>query len=219
MNLAAVTNDHAIQLASAAHDLGKLDTQWQRWARAWQRLVYEKGQWSVPYREPDLGYFFAKTNYDYQSRDQRIWQKELATKRPKHACESVRIARGLILSSLGVNSPSHPNYPVARAVCNAIAHHHTPTAHEYGQTTVQKQAKTAIKEAFAVVCRDGSWNYDLERLVLAFEKGDLAPSNASPTHITRPDVASGPEKLYETWLMFLVVRALRMSDQRADIYQ
>lgn len=219
MGLEAGTIDRAIQLAIAAHDLGKLDTQWQRWARAWQRLVYEKGQWSNPYREPDSDYFFAKTNYDYQSRNQRDWQKELAIKRPKHACESVGIARGLILTSLGVNSTSHPNYPVARAVCNAIAHHHTPTAHEYGKTTIQTQAKTAIKEAFDVVCRDGGWNADFEQLVLTFEKGDLAPSNASPTLFTRPDVASGPEKLYETWLSFLIVRALRLADQRADIYR
>ncbi len=218
MHLETGTIDHAIQLAIAAHDLGKLDTQWQRWARAWQRLLYEKGQWSEPYQERDAAFFFAKTDYDYQSKEQQKWQKELSVKRPKHACEGVVAGRKLIMHSLGVNSAESPNIPVVRAICSAIAHHHTPTAHEYGATKISTQARTAIKNAFEVVCRDGSWSYDLERLLLTFEKGDLLPINASQGRSTQPDLASGPEKLLETWLAFLIVRALRLADQRADRY-
>jgi CRISPR-associated endonuclease/helicase Cas3 len=218
MHLEADTIDHAIQLAIAAHDLGKLDAQWQRWARAWQRLLYEKKQWSGPYQEKNASFFFAKTDYDYQSQEQREWQKELPIKRPRHACESAMTGRSLIMQSLGVNSPDSPNIPVVRAVCSAIAHHHTPTAHEYGATKISAQAQNAIKNAFDVVCRDGDWNYDLERLRLTFEKGDLCPVNASTLLLTQPDVASGPEKLLETWLAFLIVRALRLADQRADFY-
>ncbi len=218
MHLAPGTIDTAIQLAIATHDLGKLDTQWQRWARAWQRLLHEKGQWSRPYQERDQTFFFAKTDYDYRSNEQRTWQKELSIKRPKHACESVMVGRMLIMHSLGIDGPQSTNIPVLRAVCGAIAHHHTPQAHEYGATKITAEAKAAIKKAFEVVRRDNSWNYDLDHLVLKFEKGDLFPANASRGRFTQPDVAAGPEKLLETWLAFLIVRALRLADQRADLY-
>lgn len=218
LHLALDTIDTAIQLAIATHDLGKLDTQWQRWARAWQRLLYEKGQWSGPYQERDQSFFFAKTDYDYRSKEQREWQKELSVKRPKHACESVTAGRMLIMQSLGITGPDNPNMPVLRTVCGAIAHHHTPQAHEYGATRIAPGAKAAIKKAFEVVRRDTSWDYDLDHIVLQFADGDLFPSTASEALFTEPDVASGPEELLETWLAFVVVRALRLADQRADLY-
>lgn len=218
MALEPGTIDHAIQLAIAAHDLGKLDVQWQRWARAWQRLLHEKGQWTSPYQEHDRSFFFAKTDYNYRSSEQRKWPKELSVKRPKHACESVMAGRKLIMHSLGVTSTQHPNFPVVRAVCSAIAHHHTPTAHEYGATRISTEARAAIKQAFETVCRGNCWNYDLDRLHLAFEKGDLFPANISQGLCTQPDVTVGSERLLETWLAFLIVRALRLADQRADLY-
>jgi CRISPR-associated endonuclease/helicase Cas3 len=99
-----------------------------------------------------------------------------------------------------------------------VAHHHTPTAHEYGTTKISKEARAAIAEAFEVVRRGGGWNYDLDRLSLTFEKGDLCPVNTSQGLLTKPDIASGSEKLLETWLAYLIVRALRLADQRADLY-
>jgi CRISPR-associated endonuclease/helicase Cas3 len=219
MALAPGTIDHAIQLAIATHDLGKLDAKWQRWARAWQHLLYTKGQWTSPYREPDRSFFFAKTNYDFRSKEQYEWKQELREKRPHHACESVVAGRRLILHSLGINSPHSPNIPVARAVCSAIAHHHTPTAHEYGKTEISPIARTAIQNALEAVRRGGHWSYDLDRLTLTFEKGDLRPVNIEENpRLTEPRLAAGPEKLLETWLAFLVVRALRLADQRADLY-
>ena len=122
------------------------------------------------------------------------------------------------MHSLGVNSAESPNYPVVRAVCSAVAHHHTPTAHEYGATKISTAACASVEDAFEVVRRGSGWSYDLDRLSLTFEKGDLCPVNASQGRLTQPDIASGPEKLRETWLAFLIVRALRLADQRADLY-
>jgi CRISPR-associated endonuclease/helicase Cas3 len=219
LGLEAGTIDHAIQLAIATHDLGKLDDRWQRWARTWQRLLYEKGQWAAPYREPDKTTFLAKTDYDYRSKEQREWKKELQIKRPRHACESVMAGRKLIMRSLKVSSADKRNLPVVRAICYAIARHHTPTAHEYGTTTITPAAQAAIQRALENARRDGSGSYDLDSLALQFEKGDLLPvnSNGSPW-MTEPNVMAGPEKLLETWLAFLIVRALRLADQRADLY-
>jgi CRISPR-associated endonuclease/helicase Cas3 len=219
MGLETGTINHAIQLAIATHDLGKLDDHWQRWARAWQRLLYEKGQWTAPYRAPDKAAFLAKTDYDYRSKEQREWQNELQIKRPRHACESVMAGRKLIMRSLKVSSADKRNLPVVRAICYAIARHHTPTAHEYGITKIDLTAQAAIQRALENVRRGGSWNYDLDHLAFQFEKGDLLPVNSNGgTWMTEPNVMSGPEKLLETWLAFLIVRALRLADQRADLY-
>ncbi len=218
MGLDKGTIDTAIQLAIATHDLGKLDKQWQRWARAWQRFRHEKKWPATPYAEPDGMAFLAKTNYDYNSLKEREWQKELAIKRPRHACESVMAARRLILFSLGVTGAQSPNMPVVRAICRAIAHHHSPTAHEYGKTEITEGAKAAIKKAFELVRRGSRWDYDLDRLLLQFDKGDLFPVNASEGRFTHPEVAESREQRLETWLAFLIVRALRLADQRADSY-
>ena len=218
MGLDKGTIDTAIQLAIATHDLGKLDKQWQRWAFAWQRLQHEKKWPATPYVEPDQMAFLAKTDYDYRSTDQRKWQGELAIKRPKHACESVMAAGKLIQVSLGVTGLHSPNMSVVRAVYRAIAHHHSPTAHEYGKTEIAEGAKTAIKKAFEVVRRGSSWSYDLDHLLLKFDKGDLFPENADRPRFTHPEVAGSREQLLETWLAFLIVRALRLADQRADSY-
>lgn len=222
MGLAPGTIDHAIQLAIALHDLGKLGSEWQRWARAWQRLYMEKKGWMAQYREPKQDYFFAKTNYEYREREQREWQKELPLTRPHHACESVRIAEDLLAHSLGITDEHSPNLPVLRAICSAIAHHHTPLAHEYGATRIDPRACGAIEQAIRSVRRGEAWPYDLHLLNLVIGKGDLAPESASTRNeerqLTLPNVSSSREDCLETWLAFVITRALRLADQRADRY-
>ena len=218
MGLQRGTIDHAIQLAIATHDLGKLDDKWQRWARGWQCLRSEKTNWSAHYKEPGERYFFAKTDYDFRSKEEREWQKELRDKRPPHACESVTVGRAMIAQSLGISGTGNPMLPVLRAICYAIAHHHTTSAHEYGATSISPAAVTAINKAIEYVRREGVWTYDLQKLDLSFAKGDLFPVSLSRGKFTQPDVTSDTEELLETWLAFLIVRALRIADQRADIY-
>ncbi|GHO49673.1 CRISPR-associated helicase Cas3' [Ktedonospora formicarum] len=218
LGLEAGTIDHAIQLAIATHDLGKLADTWQTWARAWQRLLREKNSWAKDYQEPADDVFFAKTDYDWRSQEQRKWQKEVPGKRPNHSCESVMIGRSMLAQSLGIFQADHPNLPILRAVCTAIAHHHTPKAHEYGQTRVQPGAFSAVEKAIQAVNRDDSWSVDLSKLCLTLEAGDLDPITVSKEICTRPDVASSEDKRCETWLSFVIVRALRLADQRADRY-
>lgn len=222
MGLAPGTVDHAIQLALATHDLGKLSKGWQQWARAWQKLRLEKKQWATQYREPADDYFFAKTDYDYRDQHEHAWQKELPCTRPPHACESVRAAEDLLAQSLGITSPASPNLPVLRAICYAIAHHHTPTAHEYGATTIDPRARDVVEQAIRLVRRQDTWPYDARQMNLTFPKGDLAPVNASTQNderiMTLPDVSSTREDRLETWLAFVITRALRLADQHADRY-
>jgi len=215
MDLPTGIIDQAIRLAIACHDLGKLDWQWQAWAQAWQRLLYEH-QRRPTYALSDPAFCFAKTDYDY-SREQRKLQKEVKPKRPRHACESVAIGRSLIGASLGISKASgQERMPLLRAICGAIARHHTSQASEYGTVMLDERACKAAEEALKIAHQGATWNYDPSRLHLHVVKGDdLAPATASSPKLTRPGLDSGRIGELEALLYFVIVRALRLADQRA----
>lgn len=204
--------DHAIRLALACHDLGKLSEQWQQWAWEWQIFFYERQGWQ-PYTRQS-SFFFAKTDFDSASADQRQWQKDTKTKRPNHACESVAVGISLIADSLGVTSPESKSRPLLYTVCAAIARHHTPQAHDYGSVRLKPGAVEVVKEALELARQNLSWMYNLSRLKTEpIEGNTLVPRNAQPK-ITLPK--RGRLHELETWLYFVIVRALRLADQRAD---
>jgi CRISPR-associated endonuclease/helicase Cas3 len=211
--------DQAVQLALALHDVGKLNQNWQNWARAWERLYHERQGMGERYREPPRDYLFAKTTYDAGSREQRAWQRQVKPARPRHACESVALAYSLIKDSLQARiSNADLTRTVLKAVCYAIAHHHSVTAHEYEEVKLSPEVRQAVERALELVRRDDTrWHYDLSRLSLGCKKGDLFPENASEGRFTLPSLSS--PKRYETWLAFLITRALRLADQRADYYR
>ena len=206
--------DQAVRLAIACHDLGKLNQTWQKWALLWQILVREKLH-KDPYQLPDLTYCFAKTDYNY-SREQRLWQKEVQPKRPTHACESVVIARNLIGTSLGITkTDGKERLPVLRAVCGAIARHHTSQASKHGTAILNERSRKAAEEALKAAHQDAEWTFDPSLLVShILKENDLMPSNAVNTKLTLPSFGKRQDEL-ETWLYFVIVRALRLSDQRA----
>jgi CRISPR-associated endonuclease/helicase Cas3 len=206
--------DQAIRLAIAFHDLGKLNQLWQQWALSWQKLVREKMK-RDPYQLPDQSYYFAKTDYNY-SREQRKWQKEVQPKRPTHACESVAIARNLIGTSLGITRiDGKDRLPVLRAVCGAIARHHTSQASKHGKAILDERARKAAAEALKTAHQGKAWGYDPSLLTIhILQENDLMPFNARNTKLTLPSYDQRQDVL-ETWLYFVIVRALRLADQRA----
>lgn len=206
--------DQAIRLAIACHDLGKLDQRWQQWAVAWQQQLFQQ-QGRPAYMLPTPNFCFAKTDFDY-SRQQRDWQSQVTPKRPHHACESVAIGRALIATSLGVSKTEKRYVPVLRAVCGAIAHHHTAQASQYASFKLNANALKAAAEALHHVHMGSAWQYDVTRLQPSLDKGgDLAPASAMEWQITRPAWERGRVGELETWLYFVIVRALRLADQRA----
>jgi CRISPR-associated endonuclease/helicase Cas3 len=213
MNLPQGSIDQAICLAIACHDLGKLSKVWQEWAWAWQKLLY-KQQPSLS-TLPELPFFYAKTEFD-NSKEQRDLQREMKLKRPNHACESVIIGREMIADSLGINDANSKLLPLFFAVCGAIARHHTPNAHTYDNVMLASGAEEAVKEALEQVRQNASWKCDLSLLETKFIKGgNLAPDNVGDSDITIPK--RGRIHELETWLYFVIVRALRLADQRAGI--
>lgn len=209
--------DQAIRLAIACHDLGKLNRSWQQWALAWQKLLYEKQGRTVPYQPPDPSFCFAKTDFNFASREQRQWQKEVHLPRPHHACESVFLGRTLIGVSLGISKTSgEEQKAVWRAICGAIARHHSSQASAYSIAALDEKAQRAAEEALQIAHQGGSWSYDPARLETHIKRaGDLAPTSSEQWKITRPDWTSGRIGELETWLYFVIVRALRLADQRA----
>lgn len=213
MNLPSGSIDHAICLAIACHDLGKLSKTWQDWAWSWQKLLCE--QQSSLSALPELPFFYAKTEFD-NSQEQRDLQRGMKLKRPNHACESVVIGRDMIADSLGINDENSKLLPLFFAVCGAIARHHTPSAHTYDSVVLASGAEEAIREAIAQVQQSAFWQYNLSLLETKAIKGsNLVPDNVGDSEITIPK--RGRMHELETWLYFVIVRALRLADQRAGI--
>jgi CRISPR-associated endonuclease/helicase Cas3 len=208
--------DQAIRLALACHDLGKLGEQWQQWAWEWQTLLFKRQRWPTL---PSHPYFFAKTDFDFHSPDYRKWREEMKTRRPAHACEGVAVGMELIAESLYARVGEEKCEMLLRAVCGAIAHHHTADAHTYGTIKLKQGAIGAVKEALEQARQQLAWTYDLSHLnVSQVEGDDLAPATVAPSdaYITKP--RQGRLAELETWLYFVIVRALRLADQRADVF-
>jgi CRISPR-associated endonuclease/helicase Cas3 len=211
----AGTLDQAIRLAIACHDLGKLNQPWQHWALSWQTLLFEHQQ-RPAYQLPSPTFCFAKTDYN-DSREQREWQREVQPKRPRHACESVAIGRQLIAASLGITKEAgRERIPILRAICGAISRHHSAQASEYGPVQLNTRAIRAASEALQDALQGTSWDYDVRFLETALVTGgDLAPISAFKPKLTRPDPDDALQGDLETLLYFVIVRALRLADQRA----
>lgn len=215
MGLPSGMIDHAIRIAVACHDLGKLNQQWQEWALAWQKLLYEQ-QKRPAYALPNPSFCFAKTDNNYSPWQNQL-QSQVTPKRPHHACESAAIGRGLIGASLGISRTGGEEYkPVLQAICGAIARHHTSQASAYGPVVLDECARRAAEKALKIAHQDAVWSYDASRLAMQIPKGgDLAPETALTPKLTRPELTNGRIGELETLLYFVIVRALRLADQRA----
>ena len=142
------------------------------------------------------GYMAAHTDYD-ASKEQKEAQKKLG-KRPHHAGESAMAAANLLLGVCGENEP------LWRASLTAIARHHHAATAGYSAFTAHPAAAEAFAAALAAVDLDQGlaaeawWSpdgvEDLSGLLVEF---DLRRAEA-------------------VWLYFLLVRILRLADQRSQ---
>ncbi len=174
--------DHAIRLAIACHDLGKLTVQWQQWAWEWQTLLFERMGWQS-YTQ-NANFFFAKTDFDSKDPNQRIWQHDTKTSRPNHACESVALGLSLLAHSLGIK-PTSADLPLLRATCGAIARHHTPKADDYNAFQLKPGAIKAIQEALELTRQGQPWSYNCALIKTGpIKSGQLLPETGA--RITLP---------------------------------
>lgn len=211
MSLPSGKLDLAVRLAIACHDIGKLSQGWQKWAREWQKLLEQQrdqGYAIKPWRT-----WLAKTDR-LPFYEEKAWQKKLGISRPHHACEGA-VASGMFLgtSLLGnidvdaLSDAERDSYvALISATISAIARHHTPLANSHKAVAWDTDARAAINDALTacgIPVDATAQHIDLTPR----EGGDIDPFYlVSPTSAT----------LHSTWLSFVLVRALRLCDQRAE---
>ncbi len=205
--------DLAVRVAIACHDIGKLTHGWQRWARAWHTaLVDTYGDRHII----DPGrILLAKTDYDSREQGHRDLQKALGVTRPWHAGEGVALASNLMVNifrNIAADQGIKPKRfaPLVVAVRSAIARHHTSWANENRNATLALGADAAVAQALDLVRPTSAWRYDTGTLVRTCSEGSL-------DQLIQPK-AGGDDEL-RAWLYFVIVRALRLSDQRADRFK
>lgn len=206
--------DLAIRLAIACHDIGKLGTEWQRWAHATQEALENTygGLYAVaPERE-----FLAKTD----GLEPRRWQDEQEIQetlrkqgisRPPHACAGVMAGAQLITKRLLNDAETEHREAISalmRATLSAIARHHAPTATTYDAISWDEAPVRGVLAQALAACRLDVVPDDLD--LSAKPSGHI-----SANWLTTPEF-SALDKRLETWLAFILVRALRLCDQRAE---
>lgn len=181
--------DRLARLVIALHDVGKLDERWQAWAHQWQKEVSDiRGENLVI----PADYMAAHTDYDDQDEDEKALNRKLRRVRPKpnHAVESAQATEDLLWKYTGEEA-------LLRATLSVIARHHSAGARgRYGDFRAHPAAQVALGEVLE--------GLDPTQVQWRFPEGTLARK------LMRP-------KYQEELLAYLLlVRALRMADQRSQ---
>lgn len=126
----------AIRLAIACHDLAKLDKRWQGWVRTYQAAI-EKPL-------PDDRYMAVHTHWDPEDECHQAARRnaDRRTKRPHHAGESAVSASRVIAALIGKADPR-----LGRAICTAIARHHSPATATFSDYALHPEAASALYAA------------------------------------------------------------------------
>lgn len=213
LGLAPGSVDEAVRLAIACHDIGKLTRDWQAWAHGWQAMLVER--YGAQYKVQPGRKFLAKTDRPEDWHDERALQTALRVKRPNHSCIGVVaggnfIARRLLESNMNTGGA----FALALATWSAIARHHAPTARAYDEAEWDEAARRVIGEALAI-CRAPATPEQLDLLALAA----VAAGELPEQHLVEPSFereSAGDIPTLTTWLGFVIVRSLRLCDQRAE---
>ncbi len=187
------TLDKAIRLVVAAHDIGKLDEKWQDWAHRWQEKVNAlRGEnLTIP-----ADYLAGHTDYDNQKETERKANQQMSHLRPNHAAESAYAAMEWLRDNL--DDPS-----LARATLTAIVRHHTAGARGSNK---QYSAHHLARKEFQKI---------LSEVGLA-ETTDTDIDWSFPASETLVNRQFRPDRPKELLAYLLIVRVLRLSDQRSQ---
>lgn len=128
----------AARLAVLLHDVGKLNTSWQKWARSYQQRLAEALDDEA--LAPRPGEAYAHTHFDRADETHRSIQTNTRPPRPWHAVESALAVWDTLMLNLDKNEP------LARAAYSAIARHHAPHSSEHRQIRLVKNARRHIEQ-------------------------------------------------------------------------
>lgn len=217
-------------LAIFTHDLGKLQVKWQDVMRGWQAIAFEQFQNKSPRSNP-RSHLLAHTDYDPEdktTRDsegrtqkQRLIDYEKQYKRPNHAVESAYLAQDILKQSLIPLLRDHfaaddqqMKY-ICHTVIMAAGRHHSAWASGWDGAATAKiksielhpEAKQAIADSWRSMTRFLPQSLPLPKANLS---KDVYPIKKD-FDLNR--FTSDQTEYLQLYL--LVVRALRLCDQRS----
>jgi CRISPR-associated endonuclease/helicase Cas3 len=183
--------DRAVRLAIALHDVGKMDRRWQKWAHEWQRRI------GAPVYEDCM---LAHTDYDPRDPRHQAIEGAMPGSRPPHAAEGAVAVLKVIYHLLGGPKQNDSGWKLLKALFTAIVRHHSPKTDSYEGFSLHRAAATTLAGLLA-------------SLGVAEEAVSALEMSRSPQSIT--DLLVQPALRDELLLYFIIVRALRLADQRA----
>lgn len=189
----------AVRACGLLHDLGKLQGQWQQWAKAWQT-----------HRDPQYNFTapLAHTDFNPDGEEDRLRQGALNIRRPPHAAASAYYSCAMLENALN-GIPQELVSEVASACAAAIIAHH-------GAFIPQR---AGMDLGMRPLLR--GW----EQMLV--ESARVHPNLRIARHLKREpdrrgylkqflDLTTGPDNLQRWWpLVSYLTRTLRLSDQRA----
>lgn len=190
--------DQAVRLAIALHDVGKLQVEWQTWARIYQS--HKKVSGAIP------EYLIAHTLSE--SDEHRTIAKNIEPRRPHHAGEGALASLNLIKSAI------HQHEPLQKAIFSAIVRHHSPQAHtiQHIDRALRYESHTAETIQQALEVAGCEWN-----------SADLFVTHLPVHHIHKysdlKDFLISNHWDADDWLLYtLIVRIVRLTDGKSQEY-
>jgi len=178
--------DRTVRLAIAFHDVGKMQVDWQKWARNYQEKIGET--------VTDENMMIAHTHSETE--EHREKGKKVRPKRPYHAAEGAVATMNLAKMLVGENDALY------KAVMTAVARHHSART---DPSDVDYRIHTAAPSAVAQALKEAGENVEPAIVVREFEL------NAPDINFDEERLGSGDKP--EAWLIYLLaVRALRLAD-------
>jgi hypothetical protein len=204
-------------LAIFIHDLGKLQVKWQQVMREWQKIAFEKFKGKNPRK-----YLLAHTDYNPDDKQQKEELKafEKKNKRPNHAVESALLGREILKKSLIPLLQEHFTEDVEQikyfcdVVMMAAGRHHSAWAIGFQSKDVAKLKEITLCTESQQVLAD-SWRCMARFLstTLPLPEANLSRSVYKLQELDLNKFTADEMEFLQ--LYSLVVRALRLCDQRA----
>ena len=204
-------------LAIFTHDLGKLQTKWQQVMRGWQQIAHQQFNGKNPSK-----HLIAHTDYNPEDSQQKAALKayESKNKRPNHAVESACLAKSILQQSLipllkeNFTEDTEQIKHLCYVIIMASGRHHSAWANGFNTKAVAKLKQIELCPESQEVIAD-SW-----RDMMRFLPNTLPLTQANLSRniykIKELDLNKfNYDEIEFLQLYSLVVRALRLCDQRA----
>lgn len=200
--------------AVICHDLGKLQISWQKSMRGWQAIAHQEFHGSNP-----KSHLIAHTDYNPENAAQRIALRkhEKNQPRPNHAVESAYISNDILKQSLIPLLQSYFEADeeqiefICHAVLMAVGRHHSAWVEGFSEkTTIQlhKDTQKTVMQSWKAIAR-------FLPNILDMEEGNPSRLTYTATVNASKIKTFGEDEIEYHQLYLLIVRALRLCDQRS----